>query len=68
VRQIYCLGISATLFVNGSPKEGIVVQHEVSYDPKKGLVVKAYDTKKRYTLTGEATTQWFDGIMNDLLG
>eukprot|EP01022_Parablepharisma_sp_SALTPOND_P014569 TRINITY_DN19953_c0_g8_i1.p1 TRINITY_DN19953_c0_g8~~TRINITY_DN19953_c0_g8_i1.p1 ORF type:complete len:502 (-),score=19.96 TRINITY_DN19953_c0_g8_i1:291-1796(-) len=54
--------------VNGSPKEGIVVQHQVSYDPKKGLVVKAYDTKKRDTLTGEATTQWFDGIMNDILG
>lgn len=52
--------------VNGSPKEGIVVHHEVSYDPKKGLITKAYDTKKREELIGEATTQWFNGIMHDL--
>jgi hypothetical protein len=53
--------------VNGSPKEGIVVHHTVSY-PKGKIKVDVKATHQRDRETGEAVRPWFDGIMGDILG
>lgn len=51
--------------VNGSPREGIVVHHTVSY-PNGGLKVSANSTSKRDSITGVSVKEWYEGIINDI--
>lgn len=54
--------------VNGTPKEGIAVHHNVSYSKKEGIKVSANSTPTRDQATGEALESWYKGITSDLFG
>ena len=54
--------------VNGKPKEGISVHHNVSYTKTKGLKVDANSTSKRTKETGESIESWYKGITYDMFG
>lgn len=54
--------------VNGTPKEGISVDHSVSYDKKSGFKVSASSTPRRDKTTGETIEQWYKGITTDMFG
>ncbi len=55
-------------FVNGTPKESIVVNHAVSYDPAAGKIKVTAKVGDRSEGLGKATDEWYKGLMNDLFG
>ena len=55
-------------FVNGAPKESIVVNHTVNYLPAEGKIKVTAKTGARSADLGKATDEWYKGLMNDLFG
>lgn len=55
-------------FVNGAPKESIVVNHTVAYLPAEGKIKVTAKTGARSADLGKATDEWYKGLMNDLFG
>jgi sulfide dehydrogenase [flavocytochrome c] flavoprotein chain len=53
-------------FVNGTPKESIVVNHAVAYLPAEGKIKVTAKVGDRSTDLGKATDEWYKGLMNDL--
>jgi NADPH-dependent 2,4-dienoyl-CoA reductase/sulfur reductase-like enzyme len=54
--------------VNGSPKEGISVHHNVSYSEKKGIKISSNSTPKKDQSTGESIQSWYNAITYDMFG
>jgi NADH dehydrogenase FAD-containing subunit len=53
-------------FVNGTPKESIVVNHAVAYLPAEGKIKVTAKVGDRSADLGKATDEWYKGLMNDL--